>query len=287
MRISKNIRYYNFGYIPAKNWKSDLFGRLFGYPNLLKRLQARPVIELLDLKPNEVVLDFGCGAGFFTIEIAKIVNKAIGADINSYVNTIIVPNELEERLRYIVLPKESNDSDYVLPFESESIDKILISDVYVTLTDPLSVSKEFYRILKKRGKLVVVNTLGRCQIKKAYDTQPLWFKVFSKLVSNRPDTYDDYVAIFFQLDNLRRKRWDTLSELTSFIEEAQFTGIKTYYPFKSVTMGLCFWWQYFNICRGKGMVLNFRIVTYYLMIMLALLCQEQDPSNVVMIANKE
>ncbi|HHY34385.1 MAG TPA: methyltransferase domain-containing protein [Firmicutes bacterium] len=40
------------------------------------------LLRLMDLKPDEIVLDLACGQGFFTREFAKFAAKAIGVDIS-------------------------------------------------------------------------------------------------------------------------------------------------------------------------------------------------------------
>ena len=76
--VNKKINYRNFGYLPEGSFFKDLFGKAFGYRNLFKRLQARDIIERLAIQPDETVLDFGCGNGHFTVEMAKQAKKAYG-----------------------------------------------------------------------------------------------------------------------------------------------------------------------------------------------------------------
>lgn len=61
-----------FGYMPNRKFGKDLILRIFGYPNVIRRIQAPVIIRMLEPKRSEVVLDAGCGGGFFTYEIAKI-----------------------------------------------------------------------------------------------------------------------------------------------------------------------------------------------------------------------
>ena len=48
----------------------------------------------LDIKPTDRVLDFGCGSGYMTVEMAKLAAKATGIDVNPYVASIKVPRSL-------------------------------------------------------------------------------------------------------------------------------------------------------------------------------------------------
>lgn len=287
MKISKTVKYYNFGYLPTGDWKTDIIARFLGHPNLLKRLQAKSIMEMLDVQPGDLVLDFGCGAGFFTVEIAKKAAKAVGLDINPYIEKISIPQEMRERLNFILLHKESTPSSTKLPFESGSVDKILVSDVYVALSKPIEVTQEFHRVLKSGGKLVVVNTLGRIQIKKAYLADPWWFRLMRNFGPYSPSKYDDYVALFFQLDKVTKSRWDTVDELAEYIDRSGFTQKSICYPFNNISMTICYWWQYLLISRGKGMALGFKIVSYYLLKIVGALSNTADPSTVIIIAIKK
>ena len=93
--------FLSFGYLPIGIAKYDLPGRLFGNPNLIKRLQAPDLMAALDIRPSDSVLDFGCGSGYMTVEMAKLAAKATGIDVIPYVNSIRVPPSLTGRLEYI------------------------------------------------------------------------------------------------------------------------------------------------------------------------------------------
>lgn len=286
VNISKLVQYHNFGYIPTGNRKLDVVRWLFGHPNILKRLQAKQIMKHLNTEPGDFVLDYGCGAGFFTVEIAKTVKSAYGLDISPYISSIQVPAELQDRLKYQVLDVDDNRTKQVLPFKSNTFDKVLISDVYVTLVDPQWVTEELYRILKSDGKLVIVNTLGRPQIQDAYKSRSLWFQGLSKLFPKFPETYEQYVHLFFYYDKLKKTRWDTLEELTNIVTKAGFKQVTHIYPFNRVSIGLCYWWQFIKICRGKGMSIGFNPLVYYLLQLLGCIITSKDRSNVVIIASK-
>jgi SAM-dependent methyltransferase len=80
-------------------------------------------------------LDIGCGM--------SPINGYTGVDISDYGNNNIVAFNLED------IPNK------LLPFGSDSIDEILCYHTLEHVNNPMSVIKEFYRILKPGGKLVV------------------------------------------------------------------------------------------------------------------------------------
>jgi ubiquinone/menaquinone biosynthesis C-methylase UbiE len=53
--------------------------------NPLRRWFQPPseLVEKLGIKPGDVVMDFGCGPGFFTVELAKKAQRVMAVDISS------------------------------------------------------------------------------------------------------------------------------------------------------------------------------------------------------------
>ena len=76
----EKVKYHNFGYIPTGSIR-DIRGKLFGHINLLKRLQAKDIMKALNIEPGDLLLDFGCGSGYMTVEMAKLGKKTYGIDI--------------------------------------------------------------------------------------------------------------------------------------------------------------------------------------------------------------
>ena len=102
------------------------------------------------------VLDFGCGPGFFTVEIAKMISNGgmvIAADLQQAMLDILQKKingtELEKK---IVLHKCGNDSTGI----TESVDFILAFYVIHEVPDKDRLFKEFKSILKSDGKLLII-----------------------------------------------------------------------------------------------------------------------------------
>jgi ubiquinone/menaquinone biosynthesis C-methylase UbiE len=212
MRIgpSSSVTYRSFGFIPSGSLAADLRGRLFGAPNLFKRLQARDIMAALDIRAGETVLDFGCGSGYFTIEMAKLAGKAYGIDVNPYIASIAVPPALAGRLEYLVVEGQR------LPFADGHFDRVLASEVLPMISDPAEFLAEIRRVLKPNGRLVVVNGAGHPAIRDAYRSPGAWLRLLRRLYPERmPRDYDEYCRIlqasfrtgqrgFLQEDDARR-----------------------------------------------------------------------------------
>ena len=111
------FNYFSFGYIPTGRTWPDLRGRFRGVPNLLKRLQARQVMEILAPRPGEKILDFGCGGGFFTYEFARAGASAWGVDIATLPHRSLKAGSGEAR--YLSVPPNQP-----LPFEEGTFDTV-------------------------------------------------------------------------------------------------------------------------------------------------------------------
>jgi ubiquinone/menaquinone biosynthesis C-methylase UbiE len=120
------------------HWRNDQY---YPYINLM------PVIGF----DNKIILDYGCGPGHDLVGFGVFSKptKLIGADLSA--------QSLAEAQNRLNLHKIScelikiDSSSTCLPFDNNSIDHIHCSGVLHHTTDPISVLKEFKRILKLDG----------------------------------------------------------------------------------------------------------------------------------------
>ncbi len=180
----------SFGYVRHRR-PSDLYRRLFGYPNLMKRLQARDIMAALDLNPSDRVLDVGCAYGMFTVEMARIASEAVGIDISPPGASESIPPELAGRLRFIT--HDARD----LPLPDAYFDVVLASEVLMMIPDPAEFLVEIRRVLKPGGRLVVVNGIGYPAIERAYREKQWKLRLCRFLWPKRfPPTYEAFVNAF-------------------------------------------------------------------------------------------
>jgi ubiquinone/menaquinone biosynthesis C-methylase UbiE len=177
----------NFGYIRQRT-RSDIYRWLVGYPNLMKRLQARDIMGALQLRPTDRVLDFGCAYGVFTIEMAKIAAEAVGIDIAPPEAGKYLKDGQSSRLRFLDCDARAT------PFEDDCFDVVLASEVLMMVGNPEEFLDEIRRVLKPGGRLVVVNGTGHLAIKKAYETDSRLLRLARRLWPGRvPVDYEAYV----------------------------------------------------------------------------------------------
>jgi arsenite methyltransferase len=126
-----------------------------------------------DLKPGEIVLDLGSGAGFDAFLAARQVGaagKVIGMDMTG---------EMVEKARANAESLNIHNVDFrmgkieALPVEDNSVD-VVISNCVVNLSpDKTAVFGEIHRVLKPGGRIVISDILRSGEIPKALQDNPL------------------------------------------------------------------------------------------------------------------
>jgi SAM-dependent methyltransferase len=149
-----------FGYLPdfqqektlSGNLK-DLYFRMLGYPGLVRRLEARLVLELLPDLAGKRVLDIGCGSGLFDIELARRGASVVGLDINESAlalgNQRIAKMGLESQVTL-----ELCDVSRTVPYPDDSFDHVFSNCVLEHIPDDEKAILESARVLRAGGHFV-------------------------------------------------------------------------------------------------------------------------------------
>jgi len=123
----------------------------FGFKRWLDS-HAFEVLAEIRVKVGQVVLDFGCGSGTYTIPAAKLVGKdgrVYALDINRAALDRMEEKAKQEGLNNVVRIDVSGGEK--IPLEDESIDLMLLIDVLQEVDDKGALFDEAYRILKSGG----------------------------------------------------------------------------------------------------------------------------------------
>jgi len=108
---------------------------------------------LLDLQPDDVLLDVGCGSGDFLAERAAHVGKVVGLDISD-IEVRLARRKLHDRI-------EAGTADVVhgdaaaLPFADGEFTAVNGVGVFLAFDDPVAPVAEMYRVLRPGGRAVV------------------------------------------------------------------------------------------------------------------------------------
>ncbi len=113
----------------------------------------------IGIREGQVVLDFGCNVGHYTIPAAKVVGKggilyAVDKDMDSL--NRLMSTAKEEGLKNIV-PMHNRSAELKIGLEDESVDVVLLYDVlhYMDTAERNKIYNESLRVLKNGGLLSV------------------------------------------------------------------------------------------------------------------------------------
>ncbi len=117
-------------------------------------LDPDKILDKLRLKKEMELADLGCGTGYFSIPVSLRVKKVYALDVQKEMLDILRNKIRQKRLTNIetILSEESS-----IPLPDNSIDVLLMANVFHELEDRSSILKEGKRILSSRGKLIIVD----------------------------------------------------------------------------------------------------------------------------------
>jgi ubiquinone/menaquinone biosynthesis C-methylase UbiE len=121
---------------------------------------CRMLIEALEVRPGQTVCDMGCGNGFYTIQLARLVGPrglVYAVDIQPEMLRMLVHNATEARLTNI-RPVLGTPVDPRLP--KAAIDMVLCVDVYHEFSHPEAMLARIRESLAADGRLVLAEFRG-------------------------------------------------------------------------------------------------------------------------------
>lgn len=145
------------------------------------------LIPALKLKPRDSVADIGCGSGYHTRRLARVVGTngvVFAVDIQSEMLTLLTNRLASERI-FNVRPVLGTSTDPKLP--RGSVDLILMVDVYHEFDHPFEMVQAMCAALKPGGRIVFVefraedptvpikdvHKMSETQVRKEMSVQPL------------------------------------------------------------------------------------------------------------------
>jgi ubiquinone/menaquinone biosynthesis C-methylase UbiE len=122
-------------------------------------LWQRPsdVLEALDAKPGERLVDLGCGSGYFTLKLSSLVGgkgHVIAEDIR-WLSLSFLWARTVIRNEHNVTIIHGDQTDPRLPVNL--VDALLISNTYHEFADPHAILVHVSRALVASGRLVIVD----------------------------------------------------------------------------------------------------------------------------------
>jgi SAM-dependent methyltransferase len=121
---------------------------------------CRLLLEALAIRPGQTVCDMGCGNGFYTLELARLVGPegmVYGVDIQPEMLRMLAERAADEGLAN-VRPVLGTPIDPRLP--EAAIDVVLCVDVYHEFSNPAEMLARIRRSLAREGRLVLAEFRG-------------------------------------------------------------------------------------------------------------------------------
>ncbi|RLS76511.1 MAG: class I SAM-dependent methyltransferase [Planctomycetota bacterium] len=121
---------------------------------------CRLLLEALDIRPGQTVCDMGCGNGFYTLELARMVGprgRVYAVDIQPEMLRMLADNAAAAGLRNI-RPVLGTPIDPRLP--AGKIDVALCVDVYHEFSHPEPMLERIRQSLAPTGRLVLAEFRG-------------------------------------------------------------------------------------------------------------------------------
>lgn len=137
---------------PMSNTSFNGMSFLLKLRNLI--LPRKHILEEVGIKPGARVLDYGCGPGGYLIDASELVGESgmvYALDIHPLaiqrVQSIAKKNQLTN--------VKTICSDCKTGLPDDSVDVVLLYDIFHMLSEPQAVLAELHRVLKPNGKLSV------------------------------------------------------------------------------------------------------------------------------------
>ncbi len=129
----------------------EAYDRWFTTPigSLVKKYETQLILDQLEPKPGEIILDVGCGTGVFTIDILLSGSQVVGLDIS-------LPMLIQAVKKLKGLPFQMILADILnLPFPGNSFNKVISVTALEFIEDAKGAVEELFRVTQKGGSIVV------------------------------------------------------------------------------------------------------------------------------------
>lgn len=128
----------------AKRYNPDIYHKnTFFLIKIVEKLRINTILTLLNVSPNDKILELGCGAG----NLIEVFDKGCIFGLDLSIDLL----NIAKSKRYNVQSNFIQSYGETTPFKSETFDKIYCSEVLEHVKDPKAICYEAYRLLKEKG----------------------------------------------------------------------------------------------------------------------------------------
>lgn len=143
------------------------------------------ILRNAEISQGEKVADFGCGVGYFVMEASRIVGvsgRIFAIDISKDILDALKRKAIDSGRRNIYGIKADLEKPSSTGLDNESVDVVLIINVLYLVQKKETVLKEARRILKKGGKLVIMDWDEKGKLLMIEDDQVVGAKEIKELM---------------------------------------------------------------------------------------------------------
>jgi len=124
-------------------------------------LNPEKILDQLELRSNMVAADFGCGAGNFSVPLAKRLEKGLvyALDVQTTPLSALKGRCLAENINNIKVMRVDLERPKGSTLQDSFLDLVLVVNTLFQSSQKDAIIIEAKRVLKRRGKLVVIDWL--------------------------------------------------------------------------------------------------------------------------------
>jgi SAM-dependent methyltransferase len=111
------------------------------------------VVKSVGLKTNDIIADFGAGSGYYTKRLAPLCSLVYAVDIQKEMLKINKNNMMANKVDNVEFIL---GSDKATNLPDQSVDYLIMVDVYHELEFPYEVMQDIHRAMKVNGQVILV-----------------------------------------------------------------------------------------------------------------------------------